>query len=72
MAIGANTAIMNFCPLLEKLQIGDPFNSYLGNVQILLDGFGWKPLRTEWDYAATLRRIATEIFPDESRQIGIG
>ncbi len=71
MAIGANTAIMNFCPLLEKLQLADPFNSYLGNVQILLDGFGWKPLRTEWDYAATLRQIATEIFPDESRQIGI-
>jgi AcrR family transcriptional regulator len=72
MAIGASTAIMNFCPLLEKFQIADPFLSYRENVQLMLDGFGWKPLRTVWDYAGTFRRIALEIFPDESRQIGIG
>ena len=71
MAIGTSTIIMNFCPLLEKFQIADPFASYRENAQVLLDGFGWKPLRAEWDYAATYRRIAKEIFPDECQRIGL-
>jgi AcrR family transcriptional regulator len=71
LAIGTSTIIMNFCPLLEKFQIADPFASYRENAQVLLDGFGWKPLRAEWDYAATYQRIAQEIFPDECERIGL-
>jgi AcrR family transcriptional regulator len=31
---------------------------------IVLDGWGWKPLLKDWDYAATDRRIQKEIFPE--------
>ncbi len=72
LAIGSSTVIMNFCPLLEKFQIADPFASCRENAQILLDGFAWKPLRSDWDYAATYQRIATEIFPDECQRIARG
>jgi len=29
----------------------------------LMDGFSWRPLSTEWDYRATMRRIYEELFP---------
>jgi AcrR family transcriptional regulator len=32
----------------------------------LLDSLGWRPLSTEWDYAATMRRIYTELVPPEA------
>ena len=34
-----------------------------------LDGFGWRPLSTEWDYPATLERVRKEVFPDEFRRL---
>jgi AcrR family transcriptional regulator len=34
------------------------------NLSLLWDGLGWKPLSTEWDYAAVDVRIQKEIFPD--------
>lgn len=29
----------------------------------LLDGLGWRPLSTEWDYRATMARVYAEVFP---------
>lgn len=34
------------------------------NQDALLDGFGWKPLLADWDYAATDQRIRSTIFPE--------
>jgi hypothetical protein len=28
----------------------------------LLDGYGWKPLSSDWDYDATRKRIAQEVI----------
>jgi hypothetical protein len=28
-----------------------------------MDGFGWRPLSSEWDYRSTMRRIHEELFP---------
>ena len=39
------------------------------NARLILDGFGWKPLSTEWDYKATLKKIAEEIFQDEIKAL---
>jgi AcrR family transcriptional regulator len=39
------------------------------NYQVLLDGYGWQPLSTEWDYPATVERIKTEVFADEYREL---
>jgi hypothetical protein len=33
-------------------------------VDVLLDGLGWKPLSSKWDYDAVDRRIKKEIFPE--------
>jgi len=35
------------------------------NARLILDGFGWKPLSNNWDYAATIKKIATEVFQSE-------
>ncbi len=32
---------------------------------MMLDGYGWKPLMNEWDYAATRKRILAETFTPE-------
>lgn len=72
MALGTHAIISNFRPLLAQIQVTDPFSTLRDNVQVLLDGFGWRPLSSEWDYAETTRRIAKEVFPDEFQSLGIG
>lgn len=32
--------------------------------EIILDGLGWKPLSTEWDYSKTKKRFFREVFPE--------
>ena len=32
--------------------------------EIVLDGLGWKPLSTEWDYSKTKKRFFREVFPE--------
>jgi AcrR family transcriptional regulator len=35
------------------------------NGKLLLDGFGWKPLSKNWDYAESIKKITNEIFKPE-------
>lgn len=32
--------------------------------RIILDGIGWRPLTSEWDYNATIKRFYKEVFPE--------
>jgi AcrR family transcriptional regulator len=32
--------------------------------QTFLDGIGWRPLSSEWDYNASIRRFYKEVFPE--------
>jgi AcrR family transcriptional regulator len=32
--------------------------------EMLVDGFGWRPLSTEWDYRETERRVRQEVFAE--------
>ena len=41
------------------------------NQHILLDGYGWKPFSTEWDYEATQKRILDEVFADSLAKAGL-
>lgn len=34
-------------------------------VATTLDGYNWKPLSRDFDYASSLRRVWTEVFPEE-------
>jgi len=44
--------------------IDDPLKALCQNVNLVLDGLGWKPLSNEWDYDEVDRRIKKEIFPE--------
>ena len=52
--------------MLNHLSLEDPYATLLKNCNVLADGYGWRPLSTEWDYRATLERIRREVFPEES------
>lgn len=47
------------------MHVLDPHASVWHSIHRLWDGFGWKPLSTEWDYLATKSRILAEVFPTE-------
>jgi AcrR family transcriptional regulator len=72
MVIGTHTVTSSFTSLLTHASIVNPFSALRENIHVLLDGFGWKPLSTEWDYAATDRRFFQEVFPDEFRSSQFG
>ena len=57
---------LHYCPMLKEFDIQDPVKLLLASIHILLDGYNWRPLRSEFDYAASYRRICAEIFPDET------
>jgi AcrR family transcriptional regulator len=50
---------------IDDLGIEEPLHELRTNQHMLLDGYGFKPLSTEWDYAATYMRVVSEVFPDE-------
>ena len=54
---------------LYEIGLADPFATVMKSCHILGDGYGWRPLSTEWDYEETRDRIRREIFPEEARQI---
>ena len=39
------------------------------NAQLILDGFDWKPLSTEFDYTKTIQRACKELYQDEIREL---
>jgi hypothetical protein len=71
MAIGTHLCVINFPHVVEQLGVESPWNSMRDNVHALLDGLGWQPLRSEWDYALTYERIIREVFSDECNRAGL-
>ena len=67
LAIGTHMATSNYRGFIKQIGPADPFTATRVNVQALLDGFGWRPLSHEWDYAATYLRVERELFADESQ-----
>jgi hypothetical protein len=72
MVIGTHTMTSSFCSALTQTGIDNPFAALRDNIHVLLDGFGWKPLSTEWDYAATEHRLIQEVFADEFQSARLG
>lgn len=35
------------------------------NTRLILDGFGWKPLSSNWDYSTSVKNIVNELFKPE-------
>ena len=53
----------------QDLGIESPFAAVIKTGQVLADGYGWRPLSTEWDYTATIERVWREVFPAEQRKV---
>jgi AcrR family transcriptional regulator len=53
------------CPVLDTLPSDlDPVANLRVNIQLLLDGYGWAPLSSDWDYQTSRKMILAEIFPE--------
>lgn len=42
--------------------VPEPAHTARRSLVIMLDGFGWRPLSSDWDYRETGRRVRSEIF----------
>jgi AcrR family transcriptional regulator len=63
ITMGSHVAAME--PDIQMLcGIDDPLCVVRRHQDLICDGWGWKPLLKDWDYAATDRRIKAEIFQE--------
>lgn len=46
-----------------------PLDTLNDNFQVYLDGAQWKPLRSDWDYKESEKRILEQVFAEETRRI---
>ncbi|RIK82637.1 MAG: TetR family transcriptional regulator [Planctomycetota bacterium] len=67
MSFGAQTILASSTSLVD-IGIGDPHRALAQNQARLLDGYGWRPLSSEFDYEALSERIAREYFAKETEQ----
>lgn len=51
----------------KELGIENPIGLLHHLGRSLLDGLGWRPLSSEWDYRLTMKRIYDEVFPHQLR-----
>ncbi len=66
-AFGAYVLMGSDAPL-TRLGIEDPMKALKVSMHAVLDGFGWRPFSSEWDYQKTSERVKKEIFPKETTQ----
>lgn len=52
-----------------SLSLIDPFDSVLRFWNNAADGYGWRPLSSEWDYAESLIRVRKEVFAEEAQKV---
>ena len=64
---GAQVLIESGAPQ-RSLGIQEPLRSVWRYFNVVADGYGWRPLFSEWDYEQSLSRVRREIFPEEVRQ----
>jgi hypothetical protein len=65
---GGYGTIVRSIPMVET-GIKDLFHSIMNVCDVLGDGYGWRPLTSEWDYEATRARIRATLFPVEMREL---
>ena len=69
LATGLFGAVQSYGPMLATFGVADPVAGFRRTFQAVLDGLGWKPLTGKWDWAAACRRIESEVFAAEVRQV---
>ncbi len=63
---GGQSLIMAPDVPLEGIGIAEPYRAIWLTCTYFLDGLGWRPLSSEWDYSAVRQRILNEVFPNET------
>jgi AcrR family transcriptional regulator len=53
---------------LSDMGLRDVYGAVRCNYHLLADGYGWRPLSSEWDYNAVIARVRETVFPRESKQ----
>jgi len=66
IVVGGYVTIIREIPLSE-LHIDNPVDVIMHACDVLGDGYGWRPLSTEWDYEATRHEVRRTLFPEETR-----
>ena len=54
---------------LPELGIADPYSAVRTAIRMVLDGYHWQPLSTDYDDVALYERIHSEVFPDECKAV---
>ena len=72
LATGMFGAVPNYAPMLGTFGVADPLAGFRRVLQGMLDGLGWRPLTTEWDWADAYRRIERGAFDEEMRRLSAG
>ena len=68
MVLGGYSAILGQTPLAEA-GIVDAFGGIARGCHFLMDGCGWRPLSTEYDYDAVSLRVRKTIFAEEAERV---
>jgi hypothetical protein len=68
LAVGTRS-LLDSKVVMWRLGIDDSRRLGQETTDLLLDALGWRPLSDEWDYAATRKRIAQEVFAAELNEV---
>jgi AcrR family transcriptional regulator len=68
---GAYSIMHSARDVLAAVGVTQVFANVRLSCNAMLDGMGWRPLTTEWDFEASYRRILREVFPQESLLAGL-
>ena len=54
---------------LQELGVRDPCMALMRTSSAMLDGLGWTPLSSDYDYLQSMQKIETELFQVETQQL---
>jgi len=63
-ALTDGTSLVTSWIAASELGIANAYASIMRSADVLGDGYGWRPLSTEWDYSSTRERVRNEIFTE--------
>lgn len=64
---GCGAAMRGSAPL-DFIGVTDPLYEVQESIQRMFDGYGWRPLTSEWDYDETLRRVKRYLQQEETQE----
>ena len=66
---GCYATVLDGHPSLEETDVIDPWAATWEACDRLVDGYGWRPLSTDWDYGETRERALATVLAPEAREL---